>query len=204
MQGRFCWMGASLTSFPLHCYSNATSANQPPSIYPSSGSWKIRLSALAHRVTHFCLLPSLAATRPDRKTSPSDGERLLPANTCGKKKKRMGGARKPSQQKSRGERGATHLWKWCQRCPSAGCSCVSACEEGCMYHSSVHSPMDWWAACKSRRRSGWVPGAVGAKHKTVLSIGWGRDQVTLFWRDMAALRSSVHKGKWALVSNSGT
>lgn len=52
-----------------------------------------------------------------------------------------------------------HLWKWCQRCPWAGYSCVSACAEGCRCHSSGHSPTGWWAACKSRRRSGWVPGA---------------------------------------------
>lgn len=52
-----------------------------------------------------------------------------------------------------------HLWKWCQRCPWAGYSCVSACAEGCRCHSSGRSPTGWWAACKSRRRSGWVLGA---------------------------------------------
>lgn len=95
----------------------------------------------------------------------------------------------------RREREATHLWKWCQRCPSAGCSCVSACEEGCRYHSSVHSPMDWWAACKSRKRSGWVPGAREAKDKTALGIGRGKRGVTLLRMDVPALRSSTHKRK---------
>lgn len=48
-----------------------------------------------------------------------------------------------------------------------------------MYHSSGHSPMDWWAACKSRRKSGWVPGAVGAKDKIALSIIQGKHGITL-------------------------
>lgn len=161
-------MGASLKSFPPYRCSNTTSVNQPSFIYSSSGSLKIRLSALALKVTHFHLLPGSTATKPDRETSPSDGERLLLANTW---EKMDGRSKEAALAERRGERGATHLWKWCQRCPSAGCSCVSACEEGCMYHSSVHSPMDWWAACKSRRRSGWVPGAMEAKDKTVLSIG---------------------------------
>lgn len=69
--------------------------------------------------------------------------------------------------------GATHLWKWCQRCPSAGCSCVSACAGGCRCHSSGRSPRGWWAACKSRRRSGWVPGAAAAKDRRALSIHQG-------------------------------
>lgn len=187
-------------SFPLYHYSNATSANQLSFIYPSSSSLKIRLSALAREVIHFHLLHGSAATKPDRKTSPGDGERLLPANAC---EKPDGRSKEAALAEKRGERGATHLWKWCQRCPSAGCSCVSACEEGCMYHSSVHSPMDWWAACKSRRRSGWVPGAMRAKDKRALGIGQGKHGVTLFWRDVPALRSSAHKQKQASVSNSG-
>lgn len=184
IQGRFCGMGASLKSFPLYRYSNATSVSQPSFIYPFSSSLKIRFSALAHKVIHFCLLPGSAATKPDRETSPSEymwkNGWLEQGSHAGKK-----------------AGGATHLWKWCQRCPSADCSCVSACEEGCMYHSSVHSPMDWWAACKSRRRSGWVPGAMGAKDKRALSISRGKHHVTLLWMDVPALRSSVHKQKWA-------
>lgn len=56
-----------------------------------------------------------------------------------------------------------------------------------MYHSSVHSPMDWWAACKSRRRSGWGPGAVGAKHN-VVSGPAAKDSITLLGVDVPALR----------------
>lgn len=108
----------------------------------------------------------MAATNPNRETSPSDGERLLTANP---REKPDGWSKEGTLAGRLGEPRVTHLWKWCQRCPWAGCSCVSACEEGCMYHSSVHSPMDWWAACKSRRRSGWVPGAVGAKDKHKVS-----------------------------------
>lgn len=58
-----------------------------------------------------------------------------------------------------------YLLKWCQKCPLAGYSYVSAYEEGCMYHSSSHSLTDLWAACKSKRRSGWVLGAVKGKYK---------------------------------------
>lgn len=57
-----------------------------------------------------------------------------------------------------------YLLRWCQRCPLAGCSYVSACEEGCMYHSSSHSLTDLWAACKSKMKSGWVLGAVRRKN----------------------------------------
>lgn len=99
----------------------------------------------------------------------------------------MAGAGKAGWQGGWGSRGITHLWKWCQRCPWAGCSCVSACEEGCMYHSSVHSPMDWWAACRSRRRSGWGPGAVGAKHN-VVSGPAAKDSITPLGMDVPALR----------------
>lgn len=73
-----------------------------------------------------------------------------------------------------------------------------------MYHSSVHSPMDWWAACKSRRRSGWVPGAMGAKDKTGLSTGLRKHSVMLFRMDVPALRNNVRKQKRASVSNLGT
>lgn len=63
-----------------------------------------------------------------------------------------------------------------------------------MYHSSVRSLMDWWAACKSRRRSGWVLGAVGAKEK-VLSVPAGKDSVTLLSMGVPALRGSVQQQK---------
>lgn len=67
-----------------------------------------------------------------------------------------------------------------------------------MYHSSVHSQMDWWAACKSRRRSGWVLGAVGAKDKG-LSVTAGKDSIiTLLGMDVLALRwplEAAHSSK---------
>lgn len=72
-----------------------------------------------------------------------------------------------------------------------------------MYHSSVHSQMDWWAACKSRRRSGWVLGAVGAKDKG-LSVTAGKDSIiTLLGMDVLALRGSTQQQKNGLqASNS--
>lgn len=64
-----------------------------------------------------------------------------------------------------------------------------------MYHSSVHSPMDWWAACKNRRRSGWVPGAVGAKDKGS-SVTASKDSViTLLGMNMPALRGNTQQQK---------
>lgn len=63
-----------------------------------------------------------------------------------------------------------HLLKWFQRCPLAGCSYVSAYEEGCMYHSSSHLLMDLWATCKNKRKSGWVLGAVGEQRPISCSL----------------------------------
>lgn len=181
-------MGGSLKSLPRSCYFKTTSVNHL--------SFHLALQKQLKN-QNFCsslqgyILSSSVWYGSNRETSPSYGERLLTAKACEK----PGGWSKETTLAGRlGEHGVTHLWKWCQRCPWAGCSCVSACEEGCMYHSSVHSPMDWWAACKSRRRSGWVPGAVGAKDK-VLSVTGGKDTITLFGMDVPALRSSVQQQK---------
>lgn len=174
-------MGGSLKSLPLSCYFHTTSVNQLSfHLVLQEAAEKSEFFALVFKVMHFHLLPGMAATNPNRETSPGDEERLVTGNTG---EKPDGWSREGRLAGRLGEQGVTHLWKWCQRCPWAGCSCVSACEEGCMYHSSVHSPMDWWAACKSRRRSGWVPGAVGAKHK-VVSGPAGKDGITLLGTDV--------------------